>query len=127
MENVKIKSIVDTGKVHNEKPIIEIELEDGRKGACYDDKAREFKPGQSVEFEIKEGKEYQGEKRYYFNIQKERTGRKFQKDWQLERKKIAIESAIRLYEVNNSQGIGKEMKTEDILKVSDRILKWLND
>jgi hypothetical protein len=121
-EKTKIKTAIDTGKQYENKPIINIELEDGRKGACYNEIAKEFKPGQEVEFDIKEGKEYEGEKRYYFNIPKINKPGFAPKDYLYEKRRSSYELALKTAELLDV----KLKKSDDICPIAEKIFEYLN-
>lgn len=121
MENVKIKSVIDTGKVYKDNPIIEIELEDGRKGSCFDKLAKEWQPGQEIGLDIKPGKEYEGVIKYYFNIPKQKQAGFVKKDWSFEKKKASLEFAIKACEIQV-----EKVSTENILALAGKFYEYLN-
>ena len=122
MEKVKIKTCIDTGrKTKDNNPVVEIELEDGRKGSAFDSIFLGLPKNEDVEFEIKEGKEYQGEKRYYFLIPNQRNKKFIQKDWTLEKRKISLECAI-----NATKLVEKEITSANIIKLSETFYEYLN-
>lgn len=93
-EKVKIETATNTGKKWNDKSIIEIKLVDGRTGSSFDEKIIEL-IGKETELDIKDGKEYNGVKQYYFNIPKEgqQSGGFPKKDWSFEKRKTALMAA----------------------------------
>lgn len=122
METVKVKTAIDSGKKYNDKPIVNIELEDGRKGAGFDAKFLEYN-GKEVELEIKEGKEYNGQKQYIFNLPKEKTAQaagKFPaKDWTFEKRKAALECAVNVH-------AGGMVDDNKVLATANNFLTFLN-
>lgn len=97
MEKVKIKTCIDTGKkTKKDTPIIEITLEDGRKGSAFDSAFLGLPIGEEIEIDLKQAPDYNNEKRFWFNMpgQSKSGGTKFQKDWTLEKRKISLECAI---------------------------------
>ena len=123
MEKVTIKSAVNSGKVaKNGNPIIDIVLEDGRSGAGFDIKFMELE-NESVELDVKPGKEYGGKMQYYFSLPKSESagggGKKFpQKDWNFEKRKHALHMAVEMSE--------KDEKISTVLGKADEFLVWLN-
>lgn len=96
-EKVKIETATNTGrKTKDGNPVIEIKTVDGRVGSSFDIKILEF-INKEVELEIKEGKEYNGVKQFYFLFPKEgqqQNGGQFpKKDWSFEKKKTALMAA----------------------------------
>ena len=120
MEKVKIKTCIDSGKKWNEKPIIEIELEDGRKGSAFDTLFLGLPIGQEIEVDMKR-KDYNNEERYIFNIPNQKSGGKFQKDWTLEKRKISLECAITAIKITDQQ-----VKTENIIALAEKFYEYLN-
>lgn len=120
-EKVKIKSCIDTGKkAKNGNPIINIELENGKKGAAFDSAFLGLSLDSEVELEIKDAPDYEGEKRYYFMIPGQKKGGKFTKDWTLEKKRISLECAV--------QAINKTDKTfssDSIIELSRKFYTYL--
>jgi hypothetical protein len=122
MEKVKIKTCIDTGKkTKKDTPIIEILLEDGRKGSGFDSAFMGIKPSDEIEIEIKQAPDYNNEKRFYFMIPgKQNPGSKFpQKDWTFEKKKASLELAVNWCN-------GKEINTSDMLKCAHVFFDYLN-
>lgn len=114
MEKVKIKSAIDSGKkTKKDQPIINIELEDGRCGAGFDEKFKDLM-GKEVELDIKEAGEYQGKKQHYFNFPKENTGGgKFApKDYTFDKRRVAHETAVTML-VSGKIGNDKFNETRD--------------
>jgi hypothetical protein len=112
-EKVIIKSVVDNKKLVGDKPIFQVELSDGRKGATYDKEFLDFKEGQEVELNIKEGKEYQGKMQYYFNVLKPDTKKSFApRDYTFDKKRVALECAVGF-----SKGL--DVKSADVIKVAN--------
>lgn len=97
METVKIKTAINTGKKWEGKDIFEVTTEDGREGSCFDAKIVDY-VGKDVQLDVKEGKEYQGKKKYYFNFPKEGgLGGKFPpKNYQFDKRRVALECAVSL-------------------------------
>lgn len=122
IEKVKMKSCIDTGKKYNDKPIVEIELEDGRKGSAFDNSFMGLDINSEYEFDIKPAKEYQGEKRFYFNIpNKDGQKKKFTKDWNLEKRKLSLEFAIGSIKLTD-----KQVTTANITALADEYFEYLN-
>lgn len=124
MEKVKIKKCIDTGRKTktDNNPVIEIELEDGRKGSAFDSLFLGLPLNEEIEIEIKEGKEYNGEKRYYFLMPGAKSQKKlYSKDWNFEKRKISLECAI-----NAIQLTDEKVKTESILALSEKFYEYLN-
>lgn len=122
MEKVKIKTCIDSGKKYQDKPIIEIVLEDGRKGSAFDSAFLGLPVGQEIEMDIKPAKDYNNEKRFYFNMpgQSKSGGAKFQKDWTLEKRKISLENAVNW--CTSMSGL----KTADVIACADAFYNYLN-
>jgi hypothetical protein len=122
MEKVKIKTCIDSGKKYQEKPIIEIVLEDGRKGSCFDTAFLGLPIGQEIEIDIKPAKDYNNEKRFYFNMPgQQKNGSKFpQKDWTFEKRKASLENSIEWCK-------GKDLKTKDVLECATVFFNYLNE
>lgn len=121
---MKVKSVIDTGRKTNKTgaPVIEVTIDDGRKCTCFSEKAKELKEGDELPAgsEIKENGEYNGEKKYLLNLPKDGGGAKkpgFQKDWGLEKKKIALETVSKI-----DSGIDIKI----FLAKADEILNWIN-
>jgi hypothetical protein len=122
MEKVKIKTCIDKGtKTKDGNPVIEIELEDGRKGSAFDSLFLGLPLNQEVEFEIKPAKDYNNEKRFYFLLPGQNTKKGFQKDWSFEKRKISLECSI-----NAIKSTGKEVQTKNILALADEFFEYLN-
>jgi len=125
-EKVKFKTCIDTGKKYKDNPVIEIELEDGRKGSAFDSLFLGLPIGNEVEIDIKPAPDYKGEKKYYFNIPGKGTGEKKgfpAKDWTLEKRKISLEcsiSAIKL--IWNEQ----KFSSENIIALAETFFTYLN-
>jgi hypothetical protein len=118
-EKVTIKTIIDTGKKYQDKAIINIELQDGRKGSAFDSTFMSFKPDQEIEIDVAPAKDYNGEKRYYFNLPKSDNKKGFPvKDYAFEKRKTALECAV-----NTSQG---KHTASEILVVAETYFKFLN-
>lgn len=120
MEKVKIKSVIDSGKKWNDKPIIQIELEDGRKGSSFESEALSWKG--EIELEIKEGKEYNGQKQFIFNSIKPNFNKFPQKDWSFEKRKESLAKAIEFAKVSDVK-----QKSSDILTVAKAFFNYLNE
>lgn len=122
-EKVKIKSCINSGKMWKEKPIIEIVLEDGRKGSAFDTSFLGLPLNQEIEVDIKAGKEYNGVMQYYFNIPGQNQGNKkgqFQKDCTLEKRRIALENSV------NWCSSLSGLKTTDVINCANAFFEWLN-
>lgn len=119
MEKVIIKNCV---KKETAKGVFyTIELSDGRKGISSEDLTG--KMGMETELEIKEGKEYNGEKQYYFNspkVQGQGGGKFPQKDWSYEKRKTSLENAV------NHCLKKPELTTEQVLQVASKFFDYLN-
>jgi hypothetical protein len=128
MEKVKIKTCVNSGKMWKEKPIIEIVLEDGRKGSAFDTAFLGLPLNQEVEIDMKPGKEYNGVMQYYFNIPGQNHGAKkggtFQKDWTLEKRRIALETSVSW--CSAIVGSVSQLKTTDVINCANAFFEWLN-
>lgn len=119
MEKVTIKTCVrkDTQK----GTFFTIELSDGRKGISSNDLTSSI--GNEIEVDVKEGKEYQGEMQYYFNLPKQDgQASKFpKKDWNFEKKKSALENAVNFSVINKIPAT-----SEQVIQVADYFFKYLN-
>ena len=118
----KIKTVIDTGRKTKDgtKPILTIELEDGRKGTAFDEKFKELQ-GKEIEIDIKEIAEYHGNKQFIYNLKGEQKKGGFpQKDYKYEKKKIALECAVRYH--GGGVGIGEEK----IIETANKFLNYLN-
>lgn len=118
-EKVKIETATNTGrKTKDGNPVIEIKTIDGRVGSSFDAKITEF-IGKEVELEIKEGKEYNGVKQFYFLFPKpegQATSGQFpKKDWSFEKRKTALMAASTSMEA-----------PEGIIKRAELYLTFLN-
>jgi len=120
MEKVKIKTCIDSGKKYQDKPIIEIELEDGRKGSAFDSLFLGLPKGQEIEIEIKPGKVYNNVQQYYFMIPGQKKEGKFSKDWTLEKRKISLECSITW--CVSATGL----KTSDVISCASVFFEYLN-
>jgi hypothetical protein len=123
MEKVKIKFSVDTGKkAKNGNPIINIELEDGRKGAAFDSSFLGLPLGQEVEIELKPAPDYEGEKRFWFSIPGQKKAGGFKKDWNLEKKRISLECAVSA--INKTD---KQFSSDNIIELAKKFYSYLNE
>lgn len=114
---VIIKTIRKQDRQWNGKDIYNIELADGRRGSSFSAEAKDWAEGMEVELDIKEGKEYQGEMQYYFNTpRKPKGGGGFQRDYNFEKRKTALECACRLSHASE----------RELLVEAERLLNWLN-
>lgn len=121
-EKVKIKSCIDTGKkAKNGNPIINIELEDGRKGAAFDSSFLGLPQNQEIEMDIKSAPDYEGEKRYWFNTPGQKK-KAFQKDWTLEKRRISLECSVNAIKLT-----GKEVTSDNIIELSRKFYSYLNE
>lgn len=119
METVKIKTAINTGKKWEGKDIFEVVTEDGREGSCFDAKIVEY-AGKEVSLDVKEGKEYKGVKKYYFNFQKDENKSKFPvKNYSFDKRRVALECAVSLV---NSNKITLELLTQ----TRDKFYEYLN-
>jgi len=124
METVKIKSVVDTGKLSkNNKPIINIVLEDGRKGSCYDEKAKIFKVGEEIEFDIKPGTIFNNEQQYYFNLPKSKTGGTGKTFYKANTKVSALQCAIDSIKLIPD----KKASSDEIINLAKKYDEYLNE
>lgn len=95
METVTIKTAIDSGKKTKDgKPVVNIVLSDGRKGAGFDEKFLTLN-GQSVQVDIKEGKEWNGEKPLIFNLPSEKKPGGFKPF--ADKKTIALQCAAQVF------------------------------
>lgn len=122
MEKVKVRTAVDSGKKTKDgKPVVNITLEDGRNGAGFDAAFIEMN-GKEVELDIKEAPEYNGEKKFWFNLPKEKSqqaGKFPPKDWTFEKRKAALECAVNVH--------AGGMTTDDkVLATANNFLNFLN-
>lgn len=120
-DKVKIKSCINTGKKYKDNPIIEIELEDGRKGAAYDTLFLGVPLNEEVEIEIKEAKEYQGEKRYYFSMPGQKQKKGYSRDWSYEKRKTSLVCSIDAIKL-----IDQKVETKNITALADKFYEYLN-
>lgn len=76
------------------------------------------KQDQEVELELKDsGKEFKGNKQWYFNLPKAKTAGTFpKKDYTFEKRRVALECAIQLKPLNET----------DAIKSAEVFFKWLN-
>ncbi len=121
MEKVKIKVAEDSKKTYgvNKRPIINIELEDGRKGTGFD---LEFLNlvGKEIELDIRQGKEYNGVIPTYFNLPSANNGKNTSaKDWTLQKRITALECAARIH-------AGGVVDPAEIITTADDFYNWLN-
>jgi hypothetical protein len=118
METVKIKTAINTGKKYQDKDIVEVVLEDGREGSCFDI-AIIASIGKEISLDVKEGKEYQGKKKFYFNIPKEGSKGKFpMKDYTFEKKRAALELAVSLV-------ASDKIKIDLLVETRDKFYEYL--
>ena len=119
MEKVVIKSA--TKKEYNGRTFVTIQLEDGRIGSS-NDLSLESMEGQMVELEVKLAKEYNGVQQYYFNLPKQpkQAAGRFTKDTAFEKRRVALECAVR-YSKD-----GTMVTPTEILTTADKFLKWLD-
>ena len=119
-EKVIIKSAIDTGRqTKDNKPVIEIELEDGRVGSAFIPEALNWSG--EIELDIKDAGEYKGVKKYYFNLPKESKGKFPSKDWTFEKRKASLECAIKASEL-----AAAKIESDNILKVAEKFYTYLN-
>ena len=121
-EKVKIKSCIDSGKKWNDKPIINIELEDGRKGSAFDNLFLGLDIGQEYEIDIREGKEYNGQKQYIFNMPGQKK-KGFSKDWTYDKRKTSLECAIESLKLSDK----KDVTSNQIIELSKKFYSYLNE
>jgi non-canonical (house-cleaning) NTP pyrophosphatase len=122
-EKVKFTKIVNSGRKYKDKPIINIETSDGRTGSAFDEAFLGLKLNEEYEVDIKEGKEYEGEMQYYFNIPNSGGNKKgfVQKDWTLEKRKISLECSIESIKL-----IGNNVTSDAIIALADKFFNYLN-
>ena len=114
MEKVTIASAKDSGREFNNKKLFSVTLSDGRSGSSYDaDILNNI--GKEIELDVKAGKEYQGTMQYYFNLPKAK-GAFPKKDYTVDKRIAALNAASRF----------KDLKSEDVIKLADKYLNWLN-
>lgn len=123
METIIPTKIIDTGrKTKDGKPVIEIETKDGRRGTAFDSIFLGLTLDQEFECEVKEGKEYQGVKQFYFTLKSDKPIGKFPtKDWIYDKRKNSLEIAV--------QAIGKtdkQITSENILSLAEKFFEYLN-
>lgn len=123
MEKVKIKNCIDTGRKtkDNDNPIIEIELEDGRKGSAFDSLFLGLPKNEYIEIEIKQGKEYNGEERFYFLMPGQKSKKTYSKDWGFEKRKSSLEIAVSAIQLTE-----EKVSSENILALSEKFYEYLN-
>jgi hypothetical protein len=119
MEKVKIKSAIDSGKVFNNQNIITIELEDGRKGSAFTPEA--LKWSGEMELEVKDGKEYNGQKQYVFYLPRSNNKQFPVKDWVYEKRLKSLECSI-----NSIKLTEQKITSENILSLADKYYEYLN-
>jgi len=118
MEKVKIKSVIDSGKVFNNQNIITVELEDGRKGSAFTSEA--LKWSGEMELEVKDGKEYNGHKQYIFYLPK--SNKQFpSKDWTYDKRFKSLECSI-----NSIKQTDQKVTSENILSLAEKYYEYLN-
>lgn len=119
MGKIKIISATDSGRKWEGKDIIEVTAMDGnveKKGSCFDRKILDF-IGKEVEMDVKEGKEYQGVMRHYFNFPKDAKAGGFpKKDYAFEKRRVALECAVQ----------STHLSQQEVLKIAEEYLTWLN-
>jgi hypothetical protein len=118
MEKVIIKTA--TKKEYNGRAFVTIELQDGRQGSS-NDLSMESMVGELIDVDVKLAKEYNGVQQYYFNLPKQpkQSGGKFAKDMTFEKRRVALECAVRYLQ-------GEPNKTSvRTLEVAEKFLKWL--
>ena len=123
MEKVKIKTCIDTGKkTKKDTPIIEIELEDGRKGSAFDSAFLGLPKGEEIEMDIKPGNVYQGVQQYWLNMPgQQKTGSKFpMKDYIFEKRKSSLEMSVAWCSTK------KDIETKDLILCADAFYNYLN-
>lgn len=120
MENVKIKTCIDTGKTYKENPIFDIELQDGRKGSCFDKRAKNLKPGDDISFDIKDGgNDPNGNKKLYFNFPKEK--KTYQKDLNYQKRYDSLHLSIK-----SIVFLKEDPTSEDVIKLAKKYFNYLN-
>jgi hypothetical protein len=117
MEKVIIKSA--SKKEYNGKSFVAIELQDGRKGSS-NDLSLESMVGELIDVDVKLAKEYNGVQQYYFNLPKQpkQSGGKYAKDMTFEKRRVALECAVRYMQ-------GEPKSSVRTLQVAEDFLKWL--
>lgn len=127
IEKVVVKTAIDSGRVYKDKPIIEISLEDGRKGSAFTNDALSWHG--EIELDIKDAGDYKGEKRFYFNLPKQPQQGKFPaKDWTFEKRKCSLELAIQVkeHEIKSHENDGMKYDHKLILQVAELFYGYLN-
>jgi hypothetical protein len=121
MEKVKIKSVVDVGRLTKDgNPIISVELEDGRKCTAFVADALNWQG--EMELEVKEGK-LVGDVQYYnVFIPKQKTQKSFApKDYTFEKRSASLELAIKTADLASNP-----MRSAEILAVAETYFQYLN-
>ena len=121
MEKVIIKTCV---KKETQKGVFyTIELSDGRKGISSDDLSQKI--GIEIELDVRDGKEYEGQKQYYFNIPKQagQSGGKFtQKDWTFNKRESSLKFAIESIKLTE-----QKVTSVNILALAKEYFTYLNE
>lgn len=123
-ENIIITKCVDTGKnTKKGDPVIEIELQDGRKGSAFDTLFLGLPLNKEVSVEVKEAPDYDGKKRYWFMIPNSNTGKKgfIAKDYTFDKRKASLDSAIELGKIHPDKA-----STDTILQIAEKLFEYLN-
>ena len=122
MEKVKIiKCIKKDATTKDGKPIYEIELADGRKGAAFDSSFAGLPLNQDIDIDVVNAKDYNNEKRYIFNVPGQKSGGKYpQKDWTFEKRRASLDLSIQW--CKSKEGL----RTEDVINCASVFLNYLN-
>jgi len=110
---VKIKEATP-GKEYNGKTLIKVTLEDGKTGSSYDQELLSL-VGKEVDLDIKDAKEFNGIKQYYFNIPKAK-GAFPKKDYTVDKRIASLNAASRF----------PGLKSDQVLELANKYLTWLN-
>jgi hypothetical protein len=114
--------IIDTGRTTKKgDKVIEITTQCGKFGSGFDEKLLSLKLNEEVELDVANAPDYNGEKRYWFNLPKENKG--FPKrDYTFDKKKASLDAAIAF-------ATGQQIKTDskNIIKVAESFYEYLNE
>lgn len=112
-EKITIKSCVLKKSNENYK-LYDVETTDGRKGRSFD----EFKPGDTVEVDIKNDEKYG---LTFFKVKEMKKNGFPTKDYIFEKRKAALECAVSL--AGKSE---KALKSDEVVKVAEKFYEFLN-
>lgn len=122
-EKIKIKSVIDSGKKWNDKSIFTVELEDGRRGSSFEPDSLSWKIDSEIELDVRDGKEYQGQKQYIFSLPKP-AGQKGgfpQKDYTFEKRRASLENSINAIKLTEQKGT-----SVNIIALANDFFTYLN-